>query len=311
MKLVDYSSESESDTEDSPSKHPSPPPAPRPHHATLPKSTKKQIIVHLPKPTKDPKEEVKKRPRPEPGGGGGLFSMLPPPKRTKTAVNAGTSVTSPGNGLGKPAVGEPEPTAVDGEKETPPVPVETVKTTAFVPRSTKQKKGTPARTTVSSTSEEPLSLFPLGPELIAKTAPVQASDPATYQPLISQPLPPKPASPDPYEPEDSPPPPASGPTTISTSELDSFSAHILEGRHRKNRTINILEYNAGEVYAQNAADLATGRLREDVQPVRAIGTGRHQLSQLLNNVQDQRESLEEQFAKNRRIKKESGAKYGW
>jgi hypothetical protein len=307
MKLVDYSSESESDTEDSPPKHPSPPPAPRPHHAILPKPAKKQILVDLPKPAKEPEEEVKKRPRPE-AGGGGLFSMLPPPKRAKTGVSGGTSGTSGGNGVAKPAVGEPERTVLEGEKETPPVPVEIVKTTAFVPRSTKQKKGTTASTTVSSAKAEPLSLFPLGPELTAKVAPVKSSNTSTYEPLISQPFPP---SPEIYEPKDSPPPPTAGPTTISTSELDSFAAHILEGRHRKNRTINIVEYNAGEVYAQNAADLATGRLREDVAPVRAIGTGRHQLSQLLNNVQDQRESLEEQFAKNRRIKKESGAKYGW
>jgi hypothetical protein len=93
--------------------------------------------------------------------------------------------------------------------------------------------------------------------------------------------------------------------------LDSFAAHILEGRHRKSRTINITDYNAGEVYLQNAQDKASGLLQEQVAPVRAIGSGRHQLTQLLNNVQDQRESLEEAFAKGRRVKKESGAKYGW
>ena len=72
-----------------------------------------------------------------------------------------------------------------------------------------------------------------------------------------------------------------------------------------------MEFNAGEMYAQNAADKASGALAEQVAPVRAIGSGRHQLSQLLNNVQDQRESLEEAFARGRQAKKESGAKYGW
>jgi hypothetical protein len=36
----------------------------------------------------------------------------------------------------------------------------------------------------------------------------------------------------------------------------------------------------------------------------------HERAQLFNNVQDQRESLEEAFAKGRRVKKESGARYG-
>jgi len=72
-----------------------------------------------------------------------------------------------------------------------------------------------------------------------------------------------------------------------------------------------MDYNAADIYAQNAADKASGLLQEQVQPVRAIGSGRHQLTQLLNNVQQQKESLEEQFAAGRRVKKESAAKYGW
>ena len=105
--------------------------------------------------------------------------------------------------------------------------------------------------------------------------------------------------------------PSNGPKTMSTGDLDQFAAHILEGRHRKNRTIEVVEYNAAEMYVQNAADKASGLLREQIAPVRAIGTGRHQITQLLNNVQDQRESLEEAFAQGRKIKKEAAAKYGW
>ena len=72
-----------------------------------------------------------------------------------------------------------------------------------------------------------------------------------------------------------------------------------------------MDYNAAEIYARNAADKASGVLQDQVQPVRAIGSGRHQIHQLLNNVQDQRESLEEAFAEGRRVRKESAAKYGW
>jgi len=235
--------------------------------------------------------------------------MLPPPKRTKLAVNGGKTGGSGDSSVGNGGVGEAGPS--EAEKLTPTETKETSTTTAFVPRSTKQKKGTVTSTTKSSTKEEPLSLFPLGPELITKpTSETTPSNPSTYEPLIAQPILPSSVSMEP-EIEQASPVPTGGPQTISTSELDSFAAHILEGRHRKSRTINIVDYNAGEVYAQNAIDKASGVLTEQVAPVRAIGTGRHQLTQLLNNVQDQKESLEESFAKNRRIKKESGAKYGW
>jgi hypothetical protein len=306
MKLVDYSSDSESaDSED---RAPSPPPAPRPQHATLPKPIKKRILVDLPKPTKETTDHyaaLKKRPRPE-GGGGGLFSVLPPPKRAKPVSGRSTAGNSDSK-LGSSVGGSNE-----AEKSTPTAPsTEPPTTTAFVPRSAKQKKTTDTSALPSSTKEEPLSLFPLGPELTAKPTPdPTTSTPSTYEPLIAQPILTEPI-PHPTEASSPPTAPTTGPTTISTSDLDSFAAHILEGRHRKNRTINIVDYNAGEVYAQNAMEKASGVLREQVAPVRAIGTGRHQLTQLLNNVQDQKESLEESFAKNRRIKKESGAKYGW
>ena len=309
MKLVDYSSESDSD--DSDDNAPSPPPVPHLQHATLPKSTKKQILVDLPKPVKTPDDDgalVKKRARPE-GGGGGLFSVLPPPKRTKPAVNGRTSGRSDDSSVGNGVVEKAVPS--EGEKLTPTEEKQTTTTTAFVPRSTKHKKGTVTSASQSSTKEEPLLLFPLGPELISKPdSKTSPASPSTYEPLVSEPILPTPISME-TETELASPVPTGGPQTISTFELDSFAAHILEGRHRKNRTVNIVDYNAGEVYAQNAIDKASGVLREQVAPVRAIGTGRHQLTQLLNNVQDQRESLEESFAKNRRIKKESGAKYGW
>jgi len=308
MKLVDYSSDSNSN--DSDDNAPSPPPAPHSlQHATLPKPTKKQILVDLPKPVKAPNDDGapgKKRPRPERGGG--LFSVLPPPKRTKPAVNGGTLGRNSDSDVGNGAVEKAVPS--DGEKLTP-TEKETITTATFVPRSTKQRKGAVTSATRSSTKEEPLSLFPLGPELIIKVERVTApANPSTYEPLISEPILPTPVSME-QETEPASPVTTGGPQTISTSELDSFAAHILEGRHRKSRTINIVDYNAGEVYAQNAIEKASGVLREQVAPVRAIGTGRHQLTQLLNNVQDQRESLEESFAKNRKIKKESGAKYGW
>jgi hypothetical protein len=293
MKLVDYSS-SDSDDNDSDNEIASQPPALRPGHAALPpKPAKKQIIVDLPKPSRsEDNEPIKKRVRPGGEGGGGLFSILPPPKRSKPTMN--------GNATKEAAI-DVKPVEETGESSV------TVTTTTFMPRSTQAKKGKP----VAKPPPKPsVSLFPLGPELASKQSAPTPSNPSTYEPLIAQPLLPI-IDPPPSEPEFIPDTTAPPPATLSTADLDTFAAHILEGRHRKNRTIEIVDYNAGEMYAQNAADKASGVLQEQIAPVRAIGSGRHQLTQLLNNVQDQRESLEEAFAKGRRVKKESGAKYGW
>jgi hypothetical protein len=296
MKLVDYS-DSDSETSPSDEEPSSPPPAPKPQHATLPpKKPKKQIIVDLPKPSKDDDDgPARKRPRTE-GGKGGLFATLPPPKRSKPVVNQALKEAEVKHGVtgGENVI----PASVETIPQAPP--------TTFAPRSAQAKKSKtiPAKQTPPKPS---VSLFPLGPDLLSKPTP-KPSYPSTYEPLITQPIIP---SPEPVEdtfiPDTTTPPP----THISTADLDQFAAHILEGRHRKHRMVEIMDYNAGDVYAQNVADKASGILQDQVQPVRAIGSGRHQLTQLLNNVQQQKDSLEEQFAEGRRVKKESGAKYGW
>ena len=192
MKLVDYSSDS--DSNDSDDNAPSPPVAlPSLQHATLPKPTKKQILVDLPKPIKAPNDDGtlgKKRPRPQ-RGGGGLFSVLPPPKRTKPAINGGTLGPNGDSGVGNGAV--EKAVLRDGEELTP-TEKETITTTAFVSWSTKQRKGAVTSAVQSSTKEEPLSLFPLGPELITKVERITApANPSTYEPLISEPILPTPS----------------------------------------------------------------------------------------------------------------------
>ena len=330
MKLVDYSdSETDSSSEEPPH---SPPPAPKPHHASLPpKPAKKQIIIDLPKPIKDDEPIPRKRSRPENAGGGGLFAVLPPPKRTKpsgaSGANGGGNTLNGGNGndtvdgkdIGNADGFMGEETILESESAGPATAGSA--STGFVPRSTMAKKGKGSTKSIPSTKPPAaIDLFSLAAEPPSSKSPVPITNPSTYQPLITQSLP---TDPLPYQTPQDPEDPTesfipdtasaatSGISSIETSSLSSFAAHILEGRHRKNRTIQVTDYNAGEVYAQNAMDKLTGALQEQVAPVRAIGSGRHQLSQLLNNVQDQRESLEEAFAKGRRVKKESGAKYGW
>jgi hypothetical protein len=305
MKLVDYSDSDASDSEAQQDR--SPPPAPKPEHAPVPsKLARKQIIVDLPKPSQAEIEgPVKKRLRTD-GGGGGLFAILPPPKRSKPTVN-GIPKEGGSNGV--------QTTEQGGETKS--ITEETHSTTSatptFTPRSTVKKGKAIPKSSEDVSTTSSISLFPLGPDRVSKpTVPPIISNPSTYEPLITQATPdmdaPSSSDPSTFVPDTTAPPPSS---TMSTTDLDNFAAHILEGRHRKKRTIQIVDYNATEIYAQNAADKASGLLQEQIAPVRAIGTGRHQITQLLNNVQDQRESLEEAFAKGRRVRKESGAKYGW
>ncbi|KAK9467514.1 mitotic checkpoint regulator, MAD2B-interacting-domain-containing protein [Lipomyces arxii] len=95
---------------------------------------------------------------------------------------------------------------------------------------------------------------------------------------------------------------------IGISEKD---LRIFDGRHRRRgKPIKIVDYNVDEQYNYNNALIASGA-GQTTQPVRSIGSGKHQLRGLISSATDQRESLEESFASGKRNKRESGAKYGF
>ncbi|RYP12897.1 hypothetical protein DL765_007113 [Monosporascus sp. GIB2] len=72
----------------------------------------------------------------------------------------------------------------------------------------------------------------------------------------------------------------------------------------------VVNFNTDLEYAHNEELRASGE-QQTYNPVRAIAPGKHNLRQLVNNVQSQREALEESFAKAKSNKNEAGAKYGW
>lgn len=77
--------------------------------------------------------------------------------------------------------------------------------------------------------------------------------------------------------------------------------------------IRVLNFNTDREYDDNEALRAAGEKAAQQQhnPVRAIAPGKHNLKQLVNAAQSQREALEEHFAAGRRNKKEAGSRYGW
>lgn len=73
----------------------------------------------------------------------------------------------------------------------------------------------------------------------------------------------------------------------------------------------VINFNMDQEYRHNEELRASGE--EQVHnPVKGIqGGGKHSLRQLVQNVQGQREALEESFAKGKGSRKEAGNRYGW
>lgn len=72
----------------------------------------------------------------------------------------------------------------------------------------------------------------------------------------------------------------------------------------------IINFNTDEEYRHNEELRAAG---EQVvhNPVRAIAPGKHSLKQLVNAAANQKEALEESFAKGKSNRAEASSRYGW
>ena len=65
-------------------------------------------------------------------------------------------------------------------------------------------------------------------------------------------------------------------------------------------------------YAANKALRASGdATTQQYNPIRSIAPGKHSLKQLVNAVQNQRDALEESFAKGKSNQREAAGRYGW
>ncbi|KAL0931792.1 mitotic checkpoint regulator domain-containing protein [Colletotrichum truncatum] len=79
------------------------------------------------------------------------------------------------------------------------------------------------------------------------------------------------------------------------------------GQQTASRVIN---FNTDEEYKHNEELRAAGQ-QQIHNPVRSIAPGKHNLRQLVNAVQNQREALEDSFAKGKNNRKEASNRYGW
>ncbi|KAK1691359.1 mitotic checkpoint regulator, MAD2B-interacting-domain-containing protein [Colletotrichum godetiae] len=72
----------------------------------------------------------------------------------------------------------------------------------------------------------------------------------------------------------------------------------------------VINFNTDQEYKHNEEIRAAGQ-QQIHNPVRAIAPGKHSLQQLVNQVQNQREALEDSFAKGKSNRKEASSRYGW
>lgn len=97
--------------------------------------------------------------------------------------------------------------------------------------------------------------------------------------------------------------------------LDPAARRELFGRGgvpSKTTAKSVINFNLDQEYRHNEELRHSGALdQQQHNPLRAIKPGKHSLQQLVNQVQSQRDALEENFAKNRATQKQSGAKYGF
>ncbi|KAG6039644.1 hypothetical protein E4U41_002341 [Claviceps citrina] len=72
----------------------------------------------------------------------------------------------------------------------------------------------------------------------------------------------------------------------------------------------VVSFNMDREYQHNEHVRASGD-QQMHQPVRALQGGKHSLKQLIQNVQNQKDALEDSFAKGRSNRKEASSRYGW
>ncbi|KAK6067738.1 hypothetical protein SCUP234_11482 [Seiridium cupressi] len=113
------------------------------------------------------------------------------------------------------------------------------------------------------------------------------------------------------------------PTTVQSNDLESIASGMnLDATARRElfgrsgapapsqSASRVINFNTDQEYAHNEELRASGE-QQIFNPVRAIAPGKHSLQQLVNQVHNQKDALEESFAKSRSNQQEAGQRYGW
>lgn len=285
---------------------------------------RKKIIVDLPQPDEseaEPEEDnsVKRQ------SGGGLASLLPAPKRSKLGPKDGTSSSAALN------LQSPSSSRTNGESimNKPDAEVTfTGSALSFKPKTVTKKTDS----TTNTKKKVVQSLFSIDTSGSSNRITGQHTDNAdTYQPILaneSRPISVPVRRQEEQEEEESTVLPSVHPSEQFRYDPDadysaSFTISSQPKQQRHEPSVNkkrqakdnefhtakiTQEYNINQVYEANqrideAAEAAAA-------PVRFVGSGKHQLSSLLNLAHSQRDSLEESFTSQRKAMRDAKAKYG-
>ncbi|KAJ4857367.1 mitotic checkpoint regulator, MAD2B-interacting domain-containing protein [Trichoderma breve] len=211
-------------------------------------------------------------------------------------------------------------------------PIKSTAVQAPAASTSKSVASTQAATSTISTAPEPVaapapppkktSLFSLHVE--EPSAPASASaERGAYEPLFETEDSANPYSvngPDVYSQQMNSGQMATTAADTRTESLDSIANDLnlsaaarreLFGRGGQGQTAQkLINFNMDQEYQHNEELRAAGE-QQTHNPVRAIASGKHSLQQLVRNVSNQREALEESFAKGRSNRKEASSRYGW
>ena len=101
-----------------------------------------------------------------------------------------------------------------------------------------------------------------------------------------------------------------GDLNLSAAERRQLFGRQKNGPQKGQSVTKVINFNTDQEYLHNEELRAAGETVTH-NPVRAIAPGKHSLKQLVNAAQNQREALEESFAKGKSNRAEASSRYGW
>ncbi|KAI0506738.1 mitotic checkpoint regulator, MAD2B-interacting-domain-containing protein [Xylaria bambusicola] len=271
-----------------------------------------------------------------PGGDGGM--SLPAPKSQQPTIPAGQKSADEVELVGKPLMFRPlsvarkKPTKKPTTKSTTTATTTSTSAAATASAPVSMKSTTPIETAnVEPPPKKKISLFSISDEPTEEPKPAGKSN-SEYEPLIDTDAALEPSTASAFAEYDaqysSYAAPSQATTVSSTSgdashsldnivndmNLSAAARRELFGRRgapsAASAATKVINFDTEREYAHNEVLRASGE-QQTHNPVRAIAPGKHNLRQLVNQVQSQRDALEENFAKNKAKQSEAGSRYGW
>ncbi|KAJ0298868.1 hypothetical protein COL5a_011202 [Colletotrichum fioriniae] len=257
-----------------------------------------------------------------PGSGAGGLSLPPPKSQAQPSIPEGMKPADEVKLVGKPMMFKPLSVARKPKKKTvnsiPPG------ATTLKPASTATIQPEAAPAPAPAPAPKKVSLFSIETEETS-TDTTTAGTSGAYEPLFETD---QPAAADngyaDYAAQAHFTAPTTAPNTSDSLDtiandlnLSAAARRELFGRQKGGNVgaapqtaSRVINFNTDQEYRHNEEIRAAGQ-QQIHNPVRAIAPGKHSLQQLVNQVQNQREALEDSFAKGKSNRKEASSRYGW